>query len=87
MIAITEDNLRSNVLRGENGGLSLRHTAVVRSLEMIGEVGSQESQPFKAQHTASVAREWRRENMHAIAFVQERKSRRVLVAAIRLAGE
>src|SRR6266404_3670187 len=36
LLAITEDNLRSNVLRGENGGRLLKHTAVVRRLTVIG---------------------------------------------------
>jgi hypothetical protein len=36
VIAITEDNLATEVRRGENLGRTLRHSAVVRSLTAIG---------------------------------------------------
>jgi hypothetical protein len=88
LIAITEDNLRSNVLRGENGGRSLKHTAVVRKLNVIGEIGSDSGQPFDGAYIANLASGWRRDNLHAVVFVQERGSRRVLgAAAINLAAE
>ena len=88
LIAITEDNLRSSVLRGENGGRSLKHTAVVRQLNLIGEIGSESHQPFDGTDVVNLASSWRRENLHAIVFIQERGSRRVLgAAAINLPAE
>jgi len=88
LIAITEDNLRSDVLRGENGKRSLKHTAVVRKLSVIGEIGSESGQPFDGAYIINLASGWLRENLHAVAFVQERRSRRVLgAAAIELAAE
>lgn len=48
LLAITEDNLRSNVLRGENGGRLLKHTAVVRRLSVIGKISSQDDRTFVA---------------------------------------
>jgi len=88
IIAITEDNLRSSVLRGENGGRLLKHTAVVRRLAVIGEIGSDSAQPFNGAYRADLASSWRRENLRAVVFVQERGSRRVLgAAAINLSAE
>ena len=88
LLAITEDGLRSSVLRGENGGRLLKHTAVVRRLNVIGRIASQENRTFTANPTTNLASGWRRENLRAVVFVQERESRRVLgAAAIRLTGE
>src|SRR4051812_44314727 len=36
MLAITEDNLSTNVFSGENGGRTLHHAAVVRELQEVG---------------------------------------------------
>jgi len=88
LIAITEDNLRSTVLRGENGGRSLKHTAVVRQLNVIGEIDSEAGQSFDGAYIANLESGWQRENLRAVVFVQERGSRRVLgAAAINLAAE
>ncbi len=36
MLAITENDLHSQVSRGENAGRTLRHIAVVRQLKVLG---------------------------------------------------
>ena len=36
LVALTEDDLTTVVKRGENGGRTLSHVAVVRSLESVG---------------------------------------------------
>ncbi len=36
LVALTEDDLSSVVRRGENGGRTLTHVAVVRTLESLG---------------------------------------------------
>ena len=36
LVALTEDDLSSVVRRGENGGRTLSHVAVVRKLESLG---------------------------------------------------
>lgn len=87
LLAITEDNLRSSVSRGENSGRMLKHTAVVRRLSVIGEITPAAGKSFDAKPTVNLAGGWRRENLRAVVFLQERESRRVLgAAAIRLAG-
>src|SRR5260370_15403139 len=49
LLAITENNLRSEVSRGENAGRYLRHSAVFRSLPLLGNIAaiqqSLEAQP------------------------------------------
>lgn len=79
VLAITESGLRSSVSRGENAGRSLNHTAVVRALSSLGSIDSQ-SRNFSAEPVVRFERKWKRENLKAVVFVQERASRRVLGA-------
>ena len=80
LLAITESALRSSVSRGENAGRSLHHTAVVRTLSSLGNIDSQ-SKSFSAEPVVRIEEKWKRENLKAVVFVQERASRRVLGAA------
>ena len=80
LLAITESGLRSSVSRGENAGRSLHHTAVVRTLSSLGNIDSQ-SKSFSAEPVVRIEKKWKRENLKAVVFVQERASRRVLGAA------
>jgi len=81
LLAITEGNLRSSVARGENAGRSLSHTAVVRQLTVIGKIEPQGERTFTASTVVNLARDWKRENLHAVVFLQEQGSRRILGAA------
>lgn len=86
LLAITENNLRSEVSRGENAGRDLRHNAVVRNLSVLGKISASQ-QSFEAQPAVMLASGWRRENLRAVVFVQERGSRRIHgAAAIGLSG-
>ena len=86
MLAITESDLRSQVARGENAGRSLRHIAVVRQFKVIGSVDTAAG-AFTAEPIVTIANGWKRDNLRAVIFVQERASRRVLGAkAIELAA-
>jgi hypothetical protein len=78
VFAVTESGLLSNVSRGENAGRRLTHTAVVRSLETIGEVSGKE---FQATRSPALDKSWRQANLRVVALVQERRSRRILGAA------
>ena len=79
VVAVTEDGLTSNVRAGENSGRTLAHAAVVRRLTTVGEaLGEQAS----ARTEVALDREWRRERLKIVAFVQERSSRRVLGAGV-----
>ena len=78
LLAVTENNLNSNVTRGENDGRQLRHTAVVRSLQNIGAATDANN-----SLTASIAldKNWKRENLNLVAFVQEVGERKIIGAA------
>ncbi len=80
-LAITENNLHSDVTRGENAGRKLDHMAVVRELKLIGRANPQAVPAFTAQPIVTVAPGWKRESLRAVVFVQERRSCRVLAAA------
>ena len=79
IVAITEDRLVTDVRRGENGGRTLKHSAVVRSLMTVGEFGLQD-RAFSKTASTTLSHEWKTENLRIVAFVQERQSRRVLGA-------
>jgi hypothetical protein len=85
-LAITETGLHSAVTRGENAGEDLHHAAVVRSMRKIGEARAEGETSFAGEATVPLQKEWKRENLRAVLFVQEKQSRRILGAAeIRLA--
>ncbi len=76
LLAVTEDNLISSVSTGENAGRKLPHVAVVRYLQNVGEItGDKTLTP-----TVVLPREWKRENLNIVAFVQQSGSRRVIAA-------
>jgi hypothetical protein len=80
LLAVTESNLSSEVPRGENAGRSLKHTAVVRQLQTIGEVASG-AKKFNANVALPADTRWRKDNLRIVVFIQERGTRRVLGAA------
>ncbi len=85
-LAITETGLHSAVTRGENAGEDLHHAAVVRSMRKIGEAKGDGETSFAGEVSVPLQKEWRRENLRAVLFVQGKKSRRILGAAeIRIA--
>ncbi|HEY1524712.1 MAG TPA: DUF1223 domain-containing protein [Candidatus Angelobacter sp.] len=90
MLAITEDNLATQVGSGENGGRTLHHAAVVRELRQLGRLheGS-----FEASIPLKLEKEWKREDLRAVVFVQEdamgkiRGAASVALGSVALAGE
>jgi hypothetical protein len=78
LLAITEDNLSSNVTRGENSGSELAHVAVVRTMQNVGVI-SQEGKTFS--QTVVLDASWKQENLNAVLFVQEINRRRILAAS------
>jgi hypothetical protein len=80
-LVITETGLHSLVKRGENAGEDLHHAAIVRSIQKIGEAKAGEETSFMGEVNAAVQGEWKRENLKAVVFVQEKKGRRILGAA------
>ncbi len=80
-LAVTESRLSSNVLHGENAGRMLRHAPVVRSFGVIGNIEARQFQEVGLKSTLKLPEEWKRENLHAVVFVQDRASHRITGAA------
>src|SRR5829696_21616 len=80
LLAVTESNLATDVARGENSGRKLAHVGVVRSLKTLGGLPEAPGASFKAETEVAVEKGWRRENLRAVVFAQERGTRRVLAA-------
>lgn len=78
LLAITEDDLSSNVTRGENSGSELAHVAIVRSMHNVGNV-LQEGKEFS--QTVVLDGSWKQGNLNAVLFVQEINNRRILAAS------
>lgn len=83
-LAVAEDNLSTNVGRGENGGRTLRHTAVVRELKTIGQItaGNRE---FTTETAVQLQSAWKKDNLKLVVFVQDAATNRIIgVNQIRL---
>jgi hypothetical protein len=80
LLAVTESDLSSNVLRGENAGRRLNHRTIVRQLSLIYSAEAKPGASFSAESTVALTKGWNPENLRAVAFAQERKSRRVIGA-------
>jgi hypothetical protein len=81
LLAVTESGLSSDVARGENSGRKLSHAGVVRVIKQLGVLPDARGTTFKVDAGVSVEKGWRRENLRAVVFAQERGTRRVLAAA------
>ncbi len=81
VVAITEDGLGNNVLRGENAGRRLNHAAVARSLASVAQFDARKSTEYNADLPLRLMPEWNRQKLRVIAFVQDRSSHRILGAA------
>jgi len=78
MLAITEDNLSTQVGSGENGGHTLHHAAVVRELRQVGTLNNgaiETTVPLKLQ------KDWKRNDLRAVVFVQQASSGKIEGAA------
>ena len=78
IVALTEDQLTSDVQRGENRGRLLKHGAVVRSLTALGSLTALNT--FSGVTSIPTAASWVTRNLAVVAFAQERQSRRIVGA-------
>jgi hypothetical protein len=74
MLAITEDNLSTQVGAGENGGHTLHHTAVVRELRQVGQLRDGSLETTVA---LKLPKEWKRDDLRAVVFVQNSSSGKI----------
>ena len=77
VLAIAESGLTSHPTRGENEGRALPHTAVVRSLRVLGEARSGAELAAKLLLSPN----WNRAALKVVVFVQEMKTRHIVGAA------
>jgi hypothetical protein len=78
MLAITEDNLFTNVAGGENGGRTLHHSAVVRQLQRLGEISGGR---FSTAIPLKLNNGWKRQDLRTVVFIQESESGKILGGA------
>jgi hypothetical protein len=73
-LAITEDDLTTQVGSGENGGRTLHHAAVVRELRQLGRLheGS-----FEGTAQLKLQKEWKLQDLRAVVFVQQAPSGKI----------
>lgn len=67
-LAVTEDNLTTNVGGGENDGRKLHHDAVSRQLQLIGAVSDGR---FEKTVNVPAKNDWKLQDLRAIVFVQD----------------
>jgi hypothetical protein len=79
-LAITESHLHSDVRRGENAGRGLEHDGVVRKLTNLGKANGSGEFSFDSQTAVKLSPDWKRENIRAVVFVQDVRSRRIYAA-------
>lgn len=80
LFAITESNLSSQVVRGENTGRKLAHTSVVRELRSLGRIDDP-NKLFETETSVILKNDWKQQDLRAVVFVQERANKRILGAA------
>jgi hypothetical protein len=80
-LAVIENDLTTKVARGENGGRTLRHTAVVRSMRHVSSI-ARASSSWSGDVPFTLGPDWNRARVRVVAFVQDHSSREVLGAAV-----
>jgi hypothetical protein len=78
-VAITERNLQSDVKAGENSGETLKHAAVVRSLQRVQMLA--EPAGYTGQIELSLKPNWKKDDLFAVVFLSEPGSRKIIGAA------
>jgi hypothetical protein len=78
-VVVAERGLVSVVRQGENGGRTLIHGAVARSLAPLGDLPDRD-RTFAGTVDVAVAPNWKSRNLQIVGVIQERDSRRILGA-------
>ena len=84
--ALTEDGLKTTILRGENKGRTLTSTGVVRNIGVVGSVAlgpGADTAGFSREIKLGVHKDWNPARMHIVVFVQDIEKMRVLGATSR----
>ncbi len=81
LLAVTEDDLGSHVLRGENSGRDLHHSTVLRTLTPVGTFAAKDAS-WSGTKAIALGKDWNPRQLRIVALAQGQKSRRILGAAI-----
>jgi hypothetical protein len=73
---ITEDNLVTDVRRGENSGKQLPHTAVVREMKLLDTLAP-DAKSFSVNYNFEIQPTWKKQNLKLIVFVQGQNSKQI----------
>ena len=79
-LAVTENGLSTSVGGGENSGVKLEHSTVVRDLVQLGTVKQNENS-VSLDRAVPVNAEWKAENLKYVVFVQENDTLRVMAVS------
>jgi hypothetical protein len=80
LVAVVENGLTSAVRSGENEGLTLAHSAVVRRLESMGNLPASQRDVAK-RVSLSLDKGWQTSRLEVVALLQQRRGRRIVGAA------
>lgn len=73
---LTEDDLQTDVGRGENSGRKLLHTAVAREMKMINTI-AENDKDFSATQAFTIQPDWQKEKLNFIVFIQGKDSKTI----------
>ncbi|MCB1024561.1 MAG: DUF1223 domain-containing protein [Acidobacteria bacterium] len=76
-LALTEDNLKTDIKGGENAGKNLSHVSVVRSLKGLSKI-EEGKQAFQMEVPLQIGKDWDPAKTSAVIFIQENRSRRII---------
>jgi hypothetical protein len=79
-LAVVENGLTTKVARGENGGRTLQHSAVVRTIRDLATFDAK-SATWTRNVPIMLAADWNRAKISLVVFAQDRSSREILGAA------
>ena len=79
VVVVTEDGLTVDVKRGENGGRTLRHSGVVRSLETVTVLKPSQTK-YAGRTQIRLDGSWDRKHLRVIAFVRQRDTLSIIAA-------
>jgi hypothetical protein len=75
-LAIAEDDLKTNVRRGENGGKTLEHVSVVRELKLLGNLAAADK-TYKTETALQFNPAWKKDALKFVVFVQGKVSKKI----------
>ena len=86
-LAIAENNLATDVKGGENSGMKLIHTAVVRQLGAVGSL-KPDNKGFEVDVNPGFQESWKKNDLKAVVFIQDNETGQILgVQQLSLAGK